>query len=47
MDAVRLETILSRYEGETYELIPVLQDIQDDYSYLPSASMCRSRKSTA
>ena len=35
MDAARIDAILSRFEGETYELIPVLQDIQDNYSYLP------------
>jgi NADH-quinone oxidoreductase subunit E len=35
MDLPRLETILSRYEGESWDLIPVLQDIQDAYSYLP------------
>jgi len=35
MDLPRLETILSRYEGESADLIPVLQDIQDSYSYLP------------
>jgi NADH-quinone oxidoreductase subunit E len=35
MDLPRLETILSRYDGETWDLIPVLQDIQDGYSYLP------------
>jgi len=35
MDLPSLETILSRYEGETWDLIPVLQDIQDSYSYLP------------
>ena len=35
MDLPRLETILSRYEGEPSDLIPVLQDIQDAYSYLP------------
>ena len=35
MDLPRLETILTRYEGETWDLIPVLQDIQDSYSYLP------------
>jgi NADH-quinone oxidoreductase subunit E len=35
MDLPRLETILSRYDGETWDLIPVLQDIQDAYSYLP------------
>ena len=35
MDAARIDAILSRFEGETYDLIPVLQDIQDNYSYLP------------
>ena len=35
MDLPRLETILSQYEGEPSDLIPVLQDIQDAYSYLP------------
>ncbi len=35
MDAARLESILSRYEGESADLIPVLQDIQDSYNYLP------------
>ena len=34
-DPERLETILSRYEGVAADLIPVLQDIQDDYNYLP------------
>jgi NADH-quinone oxidoreductase E subunit len=35
MDEPRLESILSRYEGESADLIPVLQEIQDSYSYLP------------
>jgi len=35
MDLPRLDNILSRYEGESWDLIPVLQDIQDSYSYLP------------
>ncbi len=35
MDAERLEGILSRYEGEGADLIPVLQEIQDSYNYLP------------
>ncbi|MEW6387904.1 MAG: NAD(P)H-dependent oxidoreductase subunit E [Thermodesulfobacteriota bacterium] len=35
MDAARLETILSRYDCDPPDLIPVLQDIQDTYSYLP------------
>jgi NADH-quinone oxidoreductase E subunit len=35
MDLERLENILSKYEGESADLIPVLQDIQDGYNYLP------------
>jgi NADH-quinone oxidoreductase subunit E len=35
MDQARLENILSRFEGETHDLIPVLQDIQDNYGFLP------------
>jgi len=35
MDAERLEGILSKYEGESTDLIPVLQDMQDSYNYLP------------
>jgi NADH-quinone oxidoreductase subunit E len=35
MDEAKLDAILSRYEGEAADLIPVLQDIQDEYSYLP------------
>jgi NADH:ubiquinone oxidoreductase subunit E len=35
MDQPRLEAILSRYEGASADLIPVLQDIQDSYNYLP------------
>ena len=39
MDEARLESILSRYEGETYDLIPVLQDIQDNYGFLPKEEL--------
>jgi NADH-quinone oxidoreductase E subunit len=39
MDAPRLESILSRYEGESADLIPVLQDIQDSYNYLPKEEL--------
>jgi NADH-quinone oxidoreductase subunit E len=31
----KLDTILSRYEGGSADLIPVLQDIQDAFNYLP------------
>ena len=39
MDLPRLEAILTRYEGESADLIPVLQDIQDSYSYLPKEEL--------
>ncbi len=35
MDLQRLEGILSRYACQPADLIPVLQDIQDSYNYLP------------
>jgi NADH:ubiquinone oxidoreductase subunit E len=35
MDLTRLEAILARFDGAPYDLIPVLQEIQDQYSYLP------------
>ncbi|MDD3581583.1 MAG: NADH-quinone oxidoreductase subunit NuoE [Desulfobacca sp.] len=35
MDVERLETILTQYEGYPQDLIPILQDIQDQYHYLP------------
>ena len=31
----KLETIMSRYAGMPADLIPVLQDIQDEFNYLP------------
>ena len=39
MDTERLESILSRYDGDPPDLIPVLQEIQDSYSYLPKDEM--------
>ncbi|MBM4285311.1 MAG: NAD(P)H-dependent oxidoreductase subunit E [Deltaproteobacteria bacterium] len=35
MDETRIAQILSRYEGDPADLIPVLQDIQDEYNHLP------------
>ncbi len=35
MDEARLDAILSRYEGDPADLIPVMQDIQDHYNFLP------------
>jgi NADH:ubiquinone oxidoreductase subunit E len=31
----KLEAIMSRYEGVAADLIPVLQDIQEEFNYLP------------
>lgn len=39
MDLPRLEAILSKYEGESTDLIPILQDIQDTYNYLPKEEL--------
>jgi NADH:ubiquinone oxidoreductase subunit E len=39
MDLERLESILSKYEGETTDLIPVLQDMQNTYNYLPKEEL--------
>jgi NADH-quinone oxidoreductase subunit E len=35
----RLENIMSHYEGVAADLIPVLQDIQDEFNYLPKDEM--------
>jgi NADH:ubiquinone oxidoreductase subunit E len=35
MDEAKINGILSRYEGDPADLIPVLQDVQDEYNYLP------------
>lgn len=35
MDVTKLAGIFSRYDCEPHDLIPVLQDIQDEYNYLP------------
>ena len=35
MNPEELEAILSHYQGGSADLIPVLQDIQDEYNYLP------------
>ncbi len=39
--ADQLDTILSCYEGQPHELIPILQDVQNTYGYLPEAEMRR------
>ncbi len=35
----RLEKVLSCYEGKPFELIPILQDIQNLFGYLPEPEM--------
>jgi len=35
----KLNDILSRYEGRQDELIPILQEVQEQLGYLPSAAM--------
>jgi NADH-quinone oxidoreductase subunit E len=36
---LRLETIMSRYEGVPADLIPVLQDMQDEFNFLPKEDL--------
>ncbi|MBT3255021.1 MAG: NADH-quinone oxidoreductase subunit NuoE [Deltaproteobacteria bacterium] len=35
----RLENILSRYDGKNFELIPILQEVQNEFGYLPEPEM--------
>ena len=35
----KLEEIFSRYQGDKHELIPILQDTQATFRYLPAAAM--------
>jgi len=35
----RLSAILSAYQGKKDELIPILQQVQGDYGYLPEPEM--------
>lgn len=35
----KLKTIFAKYEGEKHELIPILQDTQAAFRYLPAAAM--------
>lgn len=39
IDQEKLEAILSRYEGEASNLIPVLHDLMDEYHYLPKEEL--------
>jgi NADH-quinone oxidoreductase subunit E len=42
----RLNTILSSYQGNQSELIPILQQVQKDYGYLPEQEMLDIAKFT-
>ncbi len=35
----RLNVILSAYQGQNEELIPILQQVQKEYGYLPTETM--------
>lgn len=37
----RLNAVLASYEGKSEELIPILQDVQEEFSYLPEEAMRR------
>lgn len=39
-----LDTILANYEGEHFDLIPILQDVQHKFGYLPEPEMCQVAK---
>jgi len=41
MDLSRVDEIIDRYEGERGSLIPILQDIQDVFGYLPKEALER------
>ena len=42
----RLERVFSSYEGKGEELIPILQDVQEAYSFLPEEAMLGIAKFT-
>ena len=35
----QLQQIFSKYRGKTEEIIPILQSVQDSYSYIPEEAM--------
>ena len=41
---VKLNQILSRFQGKRDDLIPVLQEIQEEFRYLPEAAMQKVAK---
>jgi len=42
----RLEEILSSYEGKSDELIPILQQVQSEFGYLPNEALIKIAKFT-
>ena len=42
----RLKTILDNFEGKKEEIIPILQDVQVEFSYLPEDAMLEVAKFT-
>ncbi len=39
IDAKKLDEILAKYEGQKGVLIPIMQDVQNLYNYLPKAAL--------
>ena len=39
IDWKKLETIIDKYRGQTWALIPLLQDIQDTFGFIPPESI--------
>ena len=39
-----LDTILANYEGDSFDLIPILQDVQHKFGYLPEPEMRKVAK---
>ena len=35
----KLENILEHYQGKNFELIPILQEVQHEFGYLPESEM--------
>lgn len=42
----RLSSILEPYQGQPNELIPILQEVQDELDYLPQEAMLETAKPT-
>ena len=38
-DHAKIDVILKKYEGQKGSLIPILQDVQDLYNYLPRKAL--------